>query len=487
MTTLPASPAATSGEATPRLESHLNLRLAYWLRLGCVVFASLSAIFLTTAYVSHNYLEAYTASWPDWAAPFLISCVVLVHLVYLYVVNEINVLSKPIDRLSPQEDLLLPFLLGAAYLIFAASILFQSKGANTLALFAMASLYFVWGLKDLKEYRHATKNRRKEQLVVWIGIDGVAFLVLLSVAVGTLMGLAEVWAKALKDLVVFLSVLYFMVSRSWGELSLRTARYRTIYQDFLTFVPRSTVQHCTTSVRAAIAQVTKESGVSIRMLDFGCGDGARSLDLIEKLTQLGLSKPTTLMGVDLNDEWRTPFDTTMRRGATPALAAASFQHSVQFFDETTSDAYDVVVFSHLFYATYRDTEFSDVLDRLRPGGLVLVRGYAPNSIFWTASRERAQNVASPSWDGFWVSSYLLPWARKNELENVAGEVAAVGVTLEAQYPARNQLSADALGEVIEYFYGFAARMKMDQLIRDATYYGQEGVAIDDLLFVYRKP
>lgn len=471
-----------------------GVRTLIRVRFISVICVFISAVLLTSAYVSRNYVgdalglpgEPNSTLWPSLFA----SLIALIHLAYLWLVNDLNVLSKPVERLSLSTDFLLPLLLGLSYVGFALAILSGKSAWSVAALAALMTLYVLWGFKDFREHQRNITTIRKRQLRVWIFIDLVSFLILAWIFIDKvwLRAIPPAAAQLIKDGVIAGCLIFFIISAKWYKAFAWRDHYRNIYTDFLSYMPRDITFEWRDDYTLSNEFVRLQSAESgLRVLDVGCANGQRSLELFGLL---GINKERIglMVGLEENSDWREPFLATMRANNVKA----EFCHSTEFHRQRRSESprFDVIILSHVFYESESDTNLAYLGSVLVDGGIVLVRGYAPTSVFWRVGRDRAQNLLDVSYDAFWVSSFLKPWVDSQKLRLLCGGALDEAgrpnpcATIKVEYPLSGR---GALLEFIEFIHGVSARERVEQVLDDASFTGSGATAIDDLLYVLCKP
>jgi SAM-dependent methyltransferase len=463
---------ATNISARGTLTLPVNLASSVWSRRVSVLLTFIAALLLTATYVAGDYLNLFLAE--SRASPIIIAVIALVHLRYLWLVNELHLLSKPVQNIKA-SDAFLPILLSLAYLLFAVSALWSDKRFGVAATGFMAGVYLLWWRHDTKRHRELGDTWKRSQNVTWIRIDAVFFLILLGFFVHDIYKYPDIGSesKIAKDVLVFTCLGLFTVFR-YGSQALDNEYYHRTYKSFLEKLPKGSLAWRTPGINGTISERIGKSGLQI--LDFGCANGKRGLEL---LSLLGVPKNAVSLywGVDRNDVWRESFDAQFK--AFPG--EQRFLTPDELDRDNSRRTFDLVIMSHVFYGSERFTRFTrnGLASMLADGGVIAVRGYAPSSAFWSVSRDRAHDIFSSSLDVFWVSKFLRPWMKRNRLSLVGGELSTCHADIRVNYPLE---AKERLCRVITFFYGDTAGGKIDQLLSDAQFRGEGAIPLDDILY-----
>lgn len=458
------------------LEERLNVGLLLWWRMGSVVLAFAATVFLTSAYVAGSYLET---------GPLLIAVIALVHLRYLWLVNELNLLDVPLEEVTRYEALL-PILLAISYIVYALSEIPESiRIGSLLSMVAtgfMASVHLLWLRNDFRRWQSTDETRKRPDYLGWTALDflfAVTLFVALVVQIDEYPNEAD-WGKRAKDWLVLGCLTYVAISsvfRKYGN----NAYYHYAYCNFLKHIGPSRVRCQPAAVGNGIADWLPKG--ELRVLDFGCANGQRGLDVL-RAAGIPLESVALYVGVDRISYWKEDFE--------EQLAATSMEHkfigAYELKKRAASDneSFDVIIMSHVFYTgnPFLRRGRNRVARLLCRGGVIFVRGYARSSVFWAAARDSARDLLQSNSDVFWVQRYLLPWMRRNGLLLYGQPTSARPIAyLQVNYPSSR---AAELLRVIDLCYGSRVKEGTRQAIYDRTARLNQFIPLDDMLFALVK-
>jgi hypothetical protein len=336
----------------------------------------------------------------------------LVYSAYLALVVNHSLLHRDICNMSAFSSAM-PFFLLAAYVSMPVEFWFfkRSVGISTFAFFIVYMVWFINGLYKLKKGNSGDTTRSAHtDHFTWLFVDAVAAIALTVELIGILSHYstsssnilqdrsAPAWAGlgvglTLKDAAVALSLISCIVHTKVAS----RARGEPFPDAMIKYVgalrrDRDADAHLTEFKSWISHNVISKS---INVLDFGCGDSKRS---IEVLSELGLQPSQIhLFRYDAIHSWAEYGPTTRSPRGHQSVA---FDSNIASAEKWASSA-DLIVASHSLYSPKAVMDLCRLVQTSPPGCVVVARGGSPRSYLATLVVYRLFSWLRPFYAAVW--------------------------------------------------------------------------------------
>jgi SAM-dependent methyltransferase len=449
-----------------RVRTAIMLKMIGW---GCVLFAAVAVLYSgLSAPITAPYGNTYRTDI------LVAAMVTLVHLAYLYIVFSQNLLEKAVENVRV-TDLLFPFLLIVVYVLYGVHSIAFNMGkpilAHQLELSAYGAfivLYIAWFLKD---YR-SSEWRDKHVTAVWCFADLVAIVMLFAYAFGAWRDGVRLlnYTVTPKDMATAMCIVIWLAFRWFAEMLSRT-HYRAQYREYLRFNEAAVIE------KNELARVRLEKS-AVSVVDFGCGDGTRLVQLITWMRADGALRPDAtveVVGFDRDHTWADDFIKTATDAGINARFIGADRDS---FVENLALA-DIVLLSHVLYELSTVRFLGEALAKVEKHAVVVARGTAASSYFTVVNLAYSRRFPRPTISHLWQSHGLQSLIDKGLLTKVH--------QFRVKQPfALNNGGKEAAGNLLGYLYGENAAQLAQEYFLSLVREGGNTISNDDMVVLLRR-
>lgn len=313
-----------------------------------------------------------------------------VHLYYLFTVSGQLIFFRPLEHLR-FPDFLLPLLLTAGYAASTYEVVTASYIKLTSTLIFVV-LYLVWALRDLRELALVDTTRARNELARWFRIDmSLVVFLLITLAyrsgilhpkaiedVGHAANNALPWARAItaKDVSISLCVVFTLFSRSRSRAE-RSEKFPQNYRQYVANI----------RLTSELPPPPRKAASARRILDYGGGDGSRTKQLLDMLRIADRSAVKVTI-LERERDWEQ------------FLVDPGFRFTTQR-EAVKPEEFDLVYVSHALYDRQLLRDVAEFVKYCAVGTVVVVRGFAPNSVMAAANHTYSLNRTSGAFSYLW--------------------------------------------------------------------------------------
>lgn len=433
----------TAVQTPAEVERYQRWRTGLW----CVRYLVLASIFLAVASVDAGQSSGAHGRV---IASALVGCI---YYFYLWVIAGDAIFSVPVDALS-RDNLRRYSILCVA--LFASSL---AKGfpASELSLpvdhassVLLAVVYGWWAWSSYSELSSQSGTRRNVAYV-WIIADALMSLLfglgvssaLIAPADHSGQGLSLLVDAAthvtLKDSILAIGVLAWCIAKGLAKFYSRE-EYRNHFDDYVCLHMDSVWKGDMVGLRNYVQEVS--SSRTLRVLDYECGQGARLGEFLDAAVTPGMA--CDVVGFDDDAGWSTRFERRFKdRRKDRPLESAKFVRSLSSEDLA---AIDILHVSHVLYDRRRAEGVARVVQGLREGTLVVVRGLSSDSLLFSTHIQNSSRNLGPSYDHMWIGTWMKWLVTNHRLDKF------VELRVEQDFPL-NDNATRCLVELVELRYG----------------------------------
>jgi SAM-dependent methyltransferase len=460
-----------------------------------MILIGITGLFLMGVHTRDSYVQVWLSEhianhhWVGLGTGIIATIIACIHLLYLWLVSK-ETFFRPLAQgtlLSAEAPVL--FLLITSYFMFAGAGLAGYQSVQTWSLLPLILLYASWAAIDGWKMCQSNESYKRVAHGVWLMIDvsmAIGLYIVLSSKISGALGHHD--GHLIKD-ILLLSCLLLAWLIGWAvRAAARDNEYVVSYGAYLTGACNPKEKVKVDWKDAGILELINEINESdhIRILDLGCGNGLRTIENLKALA-INPKHIEQIVGTEKKGGWRESFLKNV--GDFAGASKVSF-HIRPKWDASAmpGEKFNIIFVSHVLYSSESISKLRHVADVLDEGGIVVARGYGPDSIFWRLSRNKLGRVWPARLDTLWPSTILAPWAKKNGLRlacnNTAldlDELHCCGV-LRRRYDLRMKT---ALINFIEILHGPDTRALAAIEIEDIRLTGAKVIANDDLIYVLK--
>lgn len=455
-----------------KLRAPVSIRNARWLKVAGTLLLALAALAVLYSGLSSPIPPAYRNAYR--IEILIVAGIALIHLFYLGVVFNEYLIGKAVENVT-LIDALFPFLLVAVYVFYGLHSLQFNRGLVTeshrleIAAYSLfIVLYTTWLGRDWLIWRKQWRNGW--ETAIWVIVDILSVVVLGAYLLGFLEK-GNFWVNDTvtpKDWAVAVCV------GAWGMLGwfarrVRRGNYRSEYSEYLSFNRIVEIQG------QNISNLGKAELREITVVDLGCGDGSRAIQLLNWMKANGhlcTDVRISVIGYDRDDSWRGRFGATCK---TAGLTAEFIGNDAEALRSSLAKA-DVLLLSHVLYELPTCRFVAHLLQNCKLGTLVVARGTAARSFFTVVNLAYSRRFPSPTISHLWRSHGLASLVKAGVLKEVAS------CNIEQSYSLSDGGKA-AAKDLLSFLYGDGAAQLADEYF--AMLLGEDSTTVsNDDVFVF---
>lgn len=379
---------------------------------------SILLILLAAFSVMYSGLSAPRASYhenPLRTDILVVAGITLLHLGYLWIVFDMAVMASPVENVMLGKAIP-PVLLSIVYMLYGVQSLLVNMAYLSLAssiklaaYLAFILIYLVWAVNDF-----AKLNKKwipDWRLALWLVADFVSVFILLTYPLGWFDGFHLLgYSVSAKDGAVFLCITVWLIFRVVMHFAKRNS-YQAEYTKYL-----AQMRHV--RLVGNVPQLNLKSNTELTVVDVGCGDGTRLVQLIDWLKQSGqLASDVNISatGFDRDDTWKDAFESTCRgRG----IQLKFVEDDVHRLIDNIKSA-NIVLLSHVIYDPAFWPTVAGWLKHCNKNAVVVVRGTSARSFFTVINLAHSRRLTRPTVSHLWYRGveYLIRHAGLERMES----------------------------------------------------------------------
>jgi len=401
-----------------------------------------------------------------------------IHISYLLVVFNMLILDRPIEKIYIQR-LIFPIILLFAYAFYAAqvwalttmnmSIGHLEQVFKVISLLLFVLLYILWMLRDIFEY----KEEKKPISIYWIIGEFVSLILLVIGIYNEVTGNSNnsFWTSLNGPIIICLVVYFFY--RISDELFHDQRSYKDLYDSYLKY-----------NITAPLSiDLNLSNHNQLKILDFGCGDGNRLVDILSWIKDLDKTK-ISITGCDS----RKCFNSTFTDNMTKHQYTNNF---VSNFKKINPAEYDIIILSHVLYEQSIANLILKFLKKCKRDTIILFRGASPKSFFVSTSFAGSNTISlftlkrnrSHLWYSIWLDKIKddAGLVRRNSTSTLAD------YTVEQIYNTEENNAIETANLLLKKLYRGALANRTDDYFKALkTYAGIDKIPNNDLIYIYLK-
>jgi hypothetical protein len=217
------------------------------------------------------------------------------------------------------------------------------------------------------------------------------------------------------------------------------------------------------------------------IIDFGCGDGKR---LIELLELLGIEPRTDLkiIGYDSNKKWECFFNEKLAN-----YSNIFFSNKKKLEEYRRGIQFNIIFSSHTLYYRGAEQGLIKIIKTCSPGTPVIIRGASPNSFFYAVSTAYTLRLLFPTYSHTWIDNSLNNLINKCKLNRINGKLAAKRPDfIIQQYIETKDVPINVSTDLLGYLYGNTVKALTQEYFYALKSSEVEFIPNDDFVYAFTK-